>query len=68
MASPGTTNPKGPRNDVAIARTIYIRMSETEDELARYVDALPSALEYSSVPSLPATYFTRDGVGALVVR
>jgi len=42
-------------------------MSGTEAELARYVDAPTSALEYSSVPSLPATYFRRDGVGALVV-
>jgi hypothetical protein len=39
----------------------------TEDELARYVEAPTSALEYSSVPSLLATYFRRDGVGALVV-
>jgi len=43
-------------------------MSGTEDELARYADAPTSALEYLNVPSLPATYFRRDGLGALVVR
>jgi hypothetical protein len=52
----------------AIARTICIGISMSEHELARYVEAPTSALEYSSVPSLPATYFRRDGVRALVVR
>jgi hypothetical protein len=52
----------------AIARTICIRMSGTEDDLARDVDAPTSAFDVLERTALPATHFLGDGVGGLVVR
>jgi hypothetical protein len=51
----------------AIAHTVCIPDVVAEDEVARDVNAPTSALELSA-PSLLATYFRRDGVGALVFR